>query len=429
MSFGAVNDIEKRIFYYLCGFALVSSASIAIGNIFLILTTLGLVHRLLRKHDDVLAVFCRHQKFFKVLAVLIVAMFISIIGAEDMGRGFSVLSDYFGYRLMGVLAVIFCIHDKKKLLMLAGLTLVSITINNAAAICQSFPQFDPNMRKAGFLFCMVQGTILTIAIPIAMVLLGMSWTKQAENSDVSDTAGEVQSDCKKCKCAGKGKWLLIGFLVVALFALYINGTRGAWLAAAIMMLCTGLLLIKNKVVLTASILGLLVLLGCNYSYNTSFQHRANSMVDMQANKERLFVWQSSVKMIEDHPIVGVGLGNFDKTYKEKYINPAAKETWLGHAHNNVLQFFAEGGVIGGCSFLAFWFYMIWFSIRGWMRSRNAGYMCTFCIVMGLMLHGLTEYTFGASVTAKFFWFVLGLSLQWIYLSSAGAGVSESGAGK
>ena len=222
MSFGAVNDIEKRIFYYLCGFALVSSASIAIGNIFLILTTLGLVHRLLRKHDDVLAVFCRHQKFFKVLAVLIVAMFISIIGAEDMGRGFSVLSDYFGYRLMGVLAVIFCIHDKKKLLMLAGLTLVSITINNAAAICQSFPQFDPNMRKAGFLFCMVQGTILTIAIPIAMVLLGMSWTKQAENSDVSDTAGEVQSDCKKCKCAGKGKWLLIGFLVVALFALYIN---------------------------------------------------------------------------------------------------------------------------------------------------------------------------------------------------------------
>jgi hypothetical protein len=46
------------------------------------------------------------------------------------------------------------------------------------------------------------------------------------------------------------------------------------------------------------------------------------------------------------------------------------------------------------------------------RHGETARLCIMAAVLGLMLHGLTEYTWGASVTMKFFWTVLGLVLAW-----------------
>jgi O-antigen ligase len=60
--------------------------------------------------------------------------------------------------------------------------------------------------------------------------------------------------------------------------------------------------------------------------------------------ERMAHWQAGWAIFVDHPILGVGPGNYPAVYPNYYIPPW--EAPLGHAHNYYLNMAAEAGVIG-----------------------------------------------------------------------------------
>ncbi len=49
---GSEKKVERWIFYFLCGYALFSSTSIAVGNVFLSLSIVAALFRVYKKHDD-----------------------------------------------------------------------------------------------------------------------------------------------------------------------------------------------------------------------------------------------------------------------------------------------------------------------------------------------------------------------------------------
>ncbi|MGH2537801.1 MAG: O-antigen ligase family protein [Candidatus Promineifilaceae bacterium] len=62
---------------------------------------------------------------------------------------------------------------------------------------------------------------------------------------------------------------------------------------------------------------------------------------------RLHLWRSSLNMIADHPIIGVGLDNFLYEYRGRYILDAAwQEPDLNHPHNLILDFLTRLGLLG-----------------------------------------------------------------------------------
>lgn len=67
--------------------------------------------------------------------------------------------------------------------------------------------------------------------------------------------------------------------------------------------------------------------------------------------ERMAHWQAAWAMALDHPLVGVGPGNYEEAYIRYFLPgwPLA----LGHAHNIYLNTLAELGVIGLLAFLGF----------------------------------------------------------------------------
>lgn len=67
--------------------------------------------------------------------------------------------------------------------------------------------------------------------------------------------------------------------------------------------------------------------------------------------ERMAHWQAGWAMGLDHPITGVGPGNYEESYDRYYLPgwPFA----LGHAHNIYLNVFAELGAVGLGAFLLF----------------------------------------------------------------------------
>jgi O-antigen ligase len=60
--------------------------------------------------------------------------------------------------------------------------------------------------------------------------------------------------------------------------------------------------------------------------------------------ERMAHWQAAWYMLLDHPLVGVGVGNYPDAYDD-YALPGWREA-LGHAHNYYLNMAAEAGLFG-----------------------------------------------------------------------------------
>ncbi len=65
--------------------------------------------------------------------------------------------------------------------------------------------------------------------------------------------------------------------------------------------------------------------------------------------ERLAHWQAALGMLDDHPLLGVGIGNYVPVYPG-YALPGWKDP-LGHAHNYYLHIAAETGLVGLVAYL------------------------------------------------------------------------------
>jgi len=77
--------------------------------------------------------------------------------------------------------------------------------------------------------------------------------------------------------------------------------------------------------------------------------RFASLLDFEAGSSffRLELWRSSVAMIGDSPVLGVGPGNFLEAYRTRYVQPSAwQEINLGHPHNIVLDYLLRAGLLG-----------------------------------------------------------------------------------
>ncbi|TMC60306.1 MAG: O-antigen ligase family protein, partial [Chloroflexi bacterium] len=141
--------------------------------------------------------------------------------------------------------------------------------------------------------------------------------------------------------------------VLMIVALYLTFAKGAWLVAlpASLMLI-GLLRVQHTriararlmlgvlIVLAALALSLLPVLGTE---------RLRSLFDWTTGTTfiRVQLWQSTLAMIRDHPVFGVGPDNFLYQYRTRYILPTAfAEPNLSHPHNIVLDFWTRLGVPG-----------------------------------------------------------------------------------
>ena len=221
---------------------------------------------------------------------------------------------------------------------------------------------------------------------------------------------KAETKRKRCIC-----W---GMFVIAIIALLYTETRGAWIAVAVTAISSCFFAAHSIKKCLIAFAVTAVLLAGVISLSPSLQERMATFTnqDYQSNAERIRIWTSSWNMFLDHPVLGVGMGQYEHEYQTKYILPSAKERGLGHAHSNIMQMLGERGIVGCIAFLGMWGYLTWFSLRGWWERKELAYLVFFAMLTGMMLQGLTEYNMGNSVVTKLFWFSLAICMQWIRLS-------------
>lgn len=104
---------------------------------------------------------------------------------------------------------------------------------------------------------------------------------------------------------------------------------------------------------------------------------------------RLDYWKGAWEIIKAHPLIGVGLGNFNL--------PEAR-----FAHNSYLQLWVEAGLFGLLSFL--WLVGIVFKYGFNKRLRAAGLISATSI---FLLHNLIDFSFFLPEVSLIWWILLG----------------------
>ncbi len=128
---------------------------------------------------------------------------------------------------------------------------------------------------------------------------------------------------------------------------------------------------------------------------------------------RLKLWQSSLAMVKDHPLLGVGLDNFLYQYRTHYVQPTAWEEFdLSHPHNLVLDFWLRLGLLGPillCLLLVAFFRSVLSALGSTLNGDREPLVLGLAGgVVSFVAHGLVDNAFFLVDLA--FCFMLALSL-------------------
>ena len=138
------------------------------------------------------------------------------------------------------------------------------------------------------------------------------------------------------------------------------------------------------------------------------QHRA---LDDFAIAQRVAHWAAGWRMFQDRPLLGVGAGNFDDAYRAYALHPF--DDPLGHAHNVMLNFGAEAGLLGMLMFAVLTLWALGIAVAAVRRTREAAIEWSAVGSLGALVafttHNLVDSLFVSGMGILFAWLLaLGL---------------------
>ena len=193
--------------------------------------------------------------------------------------------------------------------------------------------------------------------------------------------------------------------------LILTGSRGAWVACAVAMtivyfFAAGRRRIGVAIAMAVNFVVIVALL-----FHDVILARWSSGVSSTGAESRLPLIKLAWEVIKDSPLFGVGANNF-ATVARDYVTPdPAWHEWFATVHNKYLVVWAETGLGGLLTFLAFLAITVRRLWRRWKQNDRLlsplalGFMAG---ILGMMAHMLVDY-FRARAVVQAFWLIAGLA--------------------
>ena len=186
------------------------------------------------------------------------------------------------------------------------------------------------------------------------------------------------------------RWWLYGGALLTSVALVLTFTRSVWIgwASAVVVL---ILLLRPRSILYVAPLALWFII---LSPLSVFGRMVSTFDTTQSsNFDRIRMLQGGVEIIRDYPLFGVGPANIKEIYP-LYRRPDAPRFRIPHLHNNVVQIWAERGI------LALWAYFLLLILflrqcaRSWRSPGRMYAQIGVAVVVSLTCAGMFEFNFG-----------------------------------
>lgn len=227
------------------------------------------------------------------------------------------------------------------------------------------------------------------------------------------TAGLLTTDYGLPRLQNKYlRWSVVGLLLaILLLAIYFSGSRGGFLALAGGM---GIFIILHywswiQTRLAAKIIiGILMVMTILTAW-TLFQpdFSASPLTggrETSSNNVRWQIWGASIELGTNHPILGVGLGNFQNAFGDftktranfpEYITPMALTP-----HNIFLMFWLSTGLLGLAAFL--WL-LVNFYCEGSRKLSGGIFPIILAVMSTIVFYGFIEASIWKNDLSLIFW--------------------------
>ncbi len=163
--------------------------------------------------------------------------------------------------------------------------------------------------------------------------------------------------------ATRGRWIYFGACIACLVCLGLSGSRGSWVALVASMAALFLVLARRQWRLFASLglAGLLLAAVLAVPMASRFKSIAPSQ-----NADRMHLWQVSMDMFREHPLLGTGYHYGFEQQRIKYMSEEEKQNpnFPTDPHSLYFDLLATTGLVG---LLAFVFFAV-STVRGYVSA-------------------------------------------------------------
>jgi O-antigen ligase len=206
-------------------------------------------------------------------------------------------------------------------------------------------------------------------------------------------------------------------MIIVLFTsggILVSGSRGVWIALAAACLVTLLLYDRHKAaIFFVSIISVCILVTISSS---ALRERASSIVTSFYTEDvkgstgtRVELWKGSLLVFKQHPLLGVGTGNYQSSIEDLVREKKIMEPSVAmHAHNIYFQALATRGIIGFVLTAGFLVALIKWGMREIDDYRQIGGYIVILSGILTIIGGLTENNMEHAKYLAAFCFTIGL---------------------
>ncbi|MBU4512564.1 O-antigen ligase family protein [Patescibacteria group bacterium] len=252
-------------------------------------------------------------------------------------------------------------------------------------------------------------TMLTVPVTLIIISYLISTLKQYNNITIEQKNNETKKQLKFSSFCFLV--FLFSCFLVSTTAIYLTKSFSGWLGLSagifILLLLTPIKR-KIKIITICSLLVLGGLFAYTQKDNPKFQALTN-FTGRTAVHSRIQIWKTSVEIIKDNPVLGIGLGNFHNAYL-KYLPKTIKsplEQEVIKPHNLYLNLWLEMGLLGLVAFL--WLIVVFYK-KGLGIKYQVLRATVFAAMTALLIQGFFDTPYFKNDLSLIFWLIIGLSI-------------------
>jgi O-antigen ligase len=223
---------------------------------------------------------------------------------------------------------------------------------------------------------------------------------------IKDTKNEVPS--QRLVRLWRKNSILPFSLFIILFIIYLTYSYAAWISIILSLIIVALITknISKKLILIFSLIIFIA-----FSTQIGNPKLKNVFSERSSLNSRLIIWESSLKILKDNLIFGIGPGNFQNKYLEyqKYFSPYP-EWAVPEPHNLYLAFWLQSGLIGLIGFIILIFTWLKKTLKSVLSNqKNSLISAAFLgIILYILIHGLVDTTYWKNDLSLIFWIIFSL---------------------
>jgi len=189
-------------------------------------------------------------------------------------------------------------------------------------------------------------------------------------------------------------------------------SRGAWLSFFVGIILTNVFLRPYKCLWRHLLVNCLTVIIVLVTLLTVPPHAVINRAKIKVSndlsvKNRISVIYSSIKIIIDYPLYGVGLAGFNKAMESKYIDSYLLHENYSSAINNYMTLAVEAGIPISLLYIVTIIYLLRYSIKesiGYNHNQGVGIACA---VIATLIFGLTTFTLNRVYANMLCWVSIG----------------------